>query len=209
MDRDPIVFVVDDDQAARESVVALVESKGLRVQGFASAEEFLDQYDPSEVGCLVVDVRMNGMTGLQLIEQLATQGSKLPVVVITGYGDIPMAVRAMQMGAVTFLQKPCQVDELWEGIRKALEQEYVRQVGSSQRSEVQARSANLSSEELAVFHKILEGLPNKRIATDLDIGLRTVEMRRANIMRKMQADSLPQLVRMAIVGGFLKPELPT
>jgi FixJ family two-component response regulator len=194
--------VVDDDDAARESVVALVGLNGQPAQGFASAEAFLAAYDPARKGCLVVDVRMQGMTGLQLIEQLAARGSHLPVVVITGYADVPMAVRAMQMGAVTFLEKPCHEQELWE----AIEQAHQQQQGRSQQAEVTARIASLSDEETAVFRMLLEGKVNKRIAVELDLGLRTIELRRANVMKKMQATSLPDLVRMAILGGFLKPE---
>lgn len=202
MDGDATVFVVDDDDAARESVVALVGLKGQPAQGFASAEGFLSAFDPAKKGCLVVDVRMQGMTGLQLIEQLAARGSQLPVVVITGYADVPMAVRAMQMGAVTFLEKPCHEQALWDAIEQAQQQ----QQGRTQQAEVTARIASLSDEETAVFRMLLEGKVNKRIAVELDLGLRTIELRRANVMKKMQATSLPDLVRLAILGGFLKPE---
>jgi FixJ family two-component response regulator len=209
MDGDSTVFVVDDDEAARESVIALVGLKGLRAEGFASAEEFLSHYDPSLKGCLVVDVRLSGTSGLDLIESLSARRSTLPVVVITGYADVPMAVRAMQMGAVTFLEKPCQVQELWQGIREALEIENQQQAQRSQRAEVEARLASLTAEEVVVLSRLLQGEGNKLIAAGLDIGLRTVELRRSNVMKKMQAHSLPDLVRMAIVGGFLKAELPT
>lgn len=206
-DGDATIFVVDDDQAARESVVALVGLKGLQAKGFASAEAFLSTFDPAAKGCLVVDVRMQGMTGLQLIEQLAQRNSKLPVVVITGYADVPMAVRAMQIGAVTFLEKPCHEQELWTAIQQALEIEERRQVERSQRAEVAARIASLTDEEAAVFRMLLAGKVNKRIAVELDLGLRTIELRRSTVMKKMQASSLPELVRLAILGGFLKAEL--
>ena len=207
MDEDSTIFVVDDDDAARESVVALVGSKGLRAKGFASAEAFLSAFDPAEKGCLVVDVRMQGMTGLQLIERLAARHSELPVVVITGYADVPMAVRAMQMGAVTFLEKPCHEQELWTAIERVLETEQRRQVERSEQAEVAARIASLSDGEVAVFRMLLAGKVNKRMAIELDLGLRTVEARRSSVMRKMQASSLPDLVRMAILCGFLKAEL--
>jgi FixJ family two-component response regulator len=206
MDGDATVFVVDDDEAARESVIALVSLKGLQAKGFASAEAFLNAFEPDRKGCLVADVRMQGMTGLQLIEQLAGRQSKLPVVVITGYADVPMAVRAMQMGAVTFLEKPCQEQELWQAIQQALQIEQRRQGERSHQSDVAARIASLSDEEAAVFRMLLDGKVNKRIAVELDLGLRTIEARRANVMKKMQATSLPDLVRMAILGGFLKAE---
>jgi FixJ family two-component response regulator len=208
MDGDATVFVVDDDEAARESVVALVGQKGLRATGFSSAEAFLSAFDPAATGCLVVDVRMHGMTGLQLIERLAERHSALPVVVITGYGDVPMAVRAMQMGAVTFLEKPCHDQELWGAIEEALEKEQQHQEERTRQAEIAARIASLTDEEATIFRMLLAGKVNKRIAIELDLGLRTVELRRSTIMRKMQAASLPDLVRMAILRGFLKPESP-
>jgi FixJ family two-component response regulator len=206
MDANATVFVVDDDAAARESVAALVSLKGLAAKGFASAEEFLRQYDDAQRGCLVVDVRMAGMSGLQLLQHLQSRGSVLPSVVITGYADVPMAVKAMQAGAMTFLEKPCQEQELWQAIQQALDREQAQQALRKQKSEIEARMATLTEDEVAVLRKLLEGLPNKRIAVDLDIGLRTVELRRSNIMKKMQAASLPELVRMAILVDFLKAD---
>ncbi|ADB15754.1 two component transcriptional regulator, LuxR family [Pirellula staleyi DSM 6068] len=201
------VYVVDDDRAARESVIAMVGLKGLPAQGFGSAEEFLAFYDASRTGCLVVDVRMQGMSGLQLQQELKSRGCTLPVIVITGYADVPMAVRAMQNGAVTFLEKPCQEHELWRGIERALNQEQAQQTLRRQRAEIETRMNTLTSDEVVVMRKLLEGLPNKRIAADLDIGLRTVELRRSNIMRKMEADSLSELVQMAILINFLTPSI--
>jgi two-component system, LuxR family, response regulator FixJ len=208
MEKDPTVFVVDDDDGARESVVALVTLKGLKARGFTSAEEFLAHYDPSLKGCVVADVRLLGMSGLELLEQLNARDSSLPVIVITGYADVPMAVRAMQQGAVTFLEKPCQEQELWRAIQEALAREKTEQAHRKVRTEVEARLATLTDDELEVFRRLLAGHANKRIASDLDIGLRTVELRRSNIMKKMQATSLPDLVRMAILIEFLKPEGP-
>ena len=206
MDPNATVFVVDDDAAARESVLALVSLKGVRAQGFASAEEFLAQFSPHMTGCLVVDIRMTGMSGLQLLQQLNGRKSTLPAIVITGYADVPMAVKAMQAGAMTFLEKPCQDQELWQAIQQALDKEKAQQALRRQKGEVEARLATLTEDEVAVLRKLLEGLPNKRIAVDLDIGLRTVELRRSNIMKKMQAGSLPELVRMSILIGFLPAE---
>ena len=206
MDPNATVFVVDDDAAARESVLALVSLKGVRAQGFASAEEFLAQFNPQMTGCLVVDVRMTGMSGLQLLQQLHNRQSTLPAIVITGYADVPMAVKAMQTGATTFLEKPCQDQELWQAIQQGLDKEKSLQSLRRQKGEIEARLATLTEDEVAVLRKLLEGLPNKRIAVDLDIGLRTVELRRSNIMKKMSAASLPELVRMAILIGFLPAE---
>jgi FixJ family two-component response regulator len=208
MDANPTVYVVDDDAAARESVMALVSVKGVAAKGFASAEEFLHEFDPSMTGCLVVDVRMSGMSGLQLLQQLQARQSTLPAIVITGYADVPMAVKAMQAGAMTFLEKPCQEQELWQAIQQALDKDQSLQALRRQTGEIQTRLGTLTEDEVAVLRKLLEGLPNKRIAVDLDIGLRTVELRRANIMKKMGAASLPELVRMAILIGFLKAESP-
>jgi two-component system, LuxR family, response regulator FixJ len=205
---DSTVFVVDDDEGARESVVALVGLKGLRAEAFSSAEDFLAQYDPGRKGCIVIDVRMAGMSGLDLLQKLRARQSSLPVIVITGFADVPMAVRAMQEGAVTFLEKPCQEQELWQAIQQALEIERTQHAERKQRTETEARLKMLTEDELEVFRRLLAGHANKRIASDLDIGLRTVELRRSNIMKKMQATSLPDLVRMAILIGFLKPDGP-
>ena len=206
MDNDSTVFVVDDDPGARESVVALVGLKGLKAEGYASAEDFLANYDPSRTGCIVVDVKMSGMSGLELLRKLNERKSHLPVVVITGYADVPMAVKAMQEGAFTFLEKPCQEQELWNAIQQALEIERAQQSQRRERAETEARLSTLTVDELEVFRRLLAGHPNKRIAADLDIGLRTVELRRSNIMKKMRATSLPDLVRMAILIDFFKPE---
>jgi len=209
MNNDCTVFVVDDDAAARESVVALVGLKGLQARGFSSAEDFLAQYDPTQTGCVVADVRMAGISGLELLQRLKSHGGSLPVVLITGYADVPMAVRAMQEGAVTFLEKPCGEQELWQAITQALEIEHTHHIQRIQRAETEARLATLTEDEREVFRRLLAGHANKRIASDLDIGLRTVELRRSNIMRKMEATSLPDLVRMAILIGMLRPEIPT
>ena len=206
MDAESTVMVIDDDAAARESVVALASFKGLRARGFASAEEFLAEYDPKQKGVLVVDFRMPGMTGLELLHQLNARNSSLPVVMITGYGDVPMAVKAMQAGAASFLEKPCKEQELWREVIQALEREDTQHALRKRKSEVEARLASLSEGELIVFRRMLDGQGNKRMALDLDLGLRTIESRRARIMRKMQAESLPDLVRLAILGGFLKAE---
>lgn len=196
------VFIVDDDPAARDSVRALVESKGLRAKTFFSAEDFLNSYDPAERGCAVVDVRMLGMSGVDLQQRLKERNASLPVILITGFGDVPTAVRAMQAGAVTFLEKPCQDQELWHYIEQALDQESVNRESAERLAECQALMAKLSADEMEVLRKVVEGLPNKRIASTLDIGLRTVELRRANIMKKFNANSLAEMVRVAITAGL-------
>lgn len=207
MDNSNIVFVVDDDAAARESVLALARSKGLQARSFASTEEFLAEYSPAMKGCVVVDVRMAGMAGLELLEKLKSPQGSLPVIATTQDG-VCSAVKAMQAGALTFLEKPWNDEQLWGAIQQALAVEQTQHAHRRQRLEIHERLASLSEDELEVFRRLLAGHANKRIAADLDIGLRTVELRRANIMRKMQATSLPDLVRLAILGGFLKADVP-
>jgi two-component system response regulator FixJ len=197
------VYVVDDDPAARESVLALVKTKGVPAVGYSSAEEFLAAYAPDMTGALVLDVRMPGISGLELQQQLRSAGSPLCVMIITGYGDVRTAVRAMQSGAYTFLEKPCQDQELWATIQEALERGQKQSEQKVEQEELARRAATLTTSEREVLLRVLEGMPNKQIAQELDIGLRTVELRRSEIMSKFQANSLPELVRMAIRAGIL------
>jgi two-component system, LuxR family, response regulator FixJ len=205
---DAVVYVIDEDSASRELVIGLVQSKGLTALAFTSALDFLKQYDPTQKGCVVVDVQMAEMTGLELLEELKARKSSLAAVIITDKADVPMAVRAMQAGAVTFLEKPCPEEALWKGIEQALEVAEAQYAVRKHREDAEARLATLSEEELAVLRRLIEGQSNKTIAAELDIGLRTVELRRSNVMRKMQAHSLPDLVRLAIMAGLLKAEGP-
>ena len=199
MENEPTVFVVDDDPAARGSVAALVASHGLKVESFASAEEFLAARDPARRGCLIADVRMAGMSGLELQERLVARRDPLPVIIITGFADIPMAVRAMQAGAVTFLEKPCADQELWQSIQAALDSEEQAELSRQQRADVIARRESLTPAEVDVLERILAGKPNKQMAAELGVGLRTVELRRATLMKKMRAESLPELVRLVLI----------
>ena len=201
------VHIVDDDPGARESVAALVQSRGMPSKEYSSAEQFLSVASEDLCGCLVLDVRMAGMGGLDLQEELRHRNIPLPVIVITGYGDVSAAVRAMQAGAVSFLTKPCQPDELWKAIVEALERcRALRDVRNRHRT-IEQRMSTLTREERAVLGKVLEGTPNKLIARDLDMGLRTVELRRSNLMKKMGAESLAELIQMALAVGFAK-DLP-
>jgi two-component system, LuxR family, response regulator FixJ len=195
---DVCVFIVDDDPAARESVAALVGSHGLPTQTFASAAEFLADFRPSQRGCLVVDVRMTGMTGLELQQELTARGFQIPVILITGFADVPTAVRAMRAGAVTFLEKPCSDKELWSSIETALQWETRSLQQRTHRGEIAARRATLTPAEIQVLERLLAGKANKTIAAELDLGLRTVELRRATIMKKMEANSLAELVRLIL-----------
>lgn len=206
MDQESIVYVVDDDAAARQAVVELVRSNGVPAKEFASADEFLASYSPIMQGCIVMDVRMAEMAGLGMLQQLQSPKGMLPVVVVTTNGDVPLAVSAMREGAVAFLEKSGRHDELWSAIQQALEMEQAQYSHRRQLVEAHERLALLNEDELEVFRRLLAGHANKRIAADLDIGLRTVELRRANIMKKMQATSLPDLVRLAILAGFFTAE---
>jgi FixJ family two-component response regulator len=198
MASDPVIFVVDDDPAARNSLAALVTSRGLAVETYGSAEEFLQNYDATKRGCLIADVRMTGMSGLELQEQMAAQQVNLPVIVITGFADVPMAVRAMRAGAVTFLEKPCTEQELSEAIAMALDAEARSNELREKHSEIEERYATITPAEHQVLAKLMAGLTNKTIAYELELGMRTVEMRRAKIMEKMHAESLPELVRLVL-----------
>ncbi len=197
------VFVVDDDPAARDSVTALLRSKGLSVESYSSAEQFLAEFDRSKPGCLIVDVRMSGMTGLELQQNLIDEGVPLAVIVITGYADIRMAVAAMQAGAVNFLEKPCQDKELWDCVQRALAKEDQLWESHQRRKEIAERMDSLTESEIDVLGRIVDGKLNKQIASELDIGLRTAELRRAKVMDKMKAKSPAELVRMALTVELL------
>lgn len=193
--KDPCVFLVDDDPAVRSSVTLLLTSMGHPVTAFESAQQFLDAYRDDQPGCLLVDVRMPGLSGLELQGRLQTEGISLPVIVITGYGDIPMAVRAMQAGAVTFLEKPFREQELWENVQRAIELDAERRRRAAVRAEWLRRLALLTTAERQVLDRVVAGHPNKQIASDLGVSQRTVEVRRANVMRKMQVGSVVELAR--------------
>jgi FixJ family two-component response regulator len=195
------VFIVDDDPAARDSMAALIQSHGLQTETYDSAEDFLTRFDRARSGCLVVDVRMSGMSGLELQEQLLEEGVDLPVVVITGYADIPAAVRAMRNGAAIFLEKACGQEKLWNSISQALQSGASNRGRRLQRIEIRRRLATLTPDERRVLDKLVDGRPNKTIARDLDLGLRTVELRRAMILQKMLASSLAELVRLVVQSG--------
>lgn len=190
------VFVVDDDEAVRDSLALLLRSVELAVATFNSANEFLDSYDPAAPGCLILDVRLPGMSGLELQQRLADDGADLPIVFITGHGDVPMAVRAMRRGAVDFLQKPFSDQELLDRVQQALAEQSQRRQQSESKAEIAQRIRSLTPREHEVMELIVEGLANKVIANRLGTSQRTVEVHRANVMRKMQADSLARLVHL-------------
>lgn len=194
---EPIVYVLDDDDAVRGSVERLLRSVGLEVRGFPTAADFL-HYDPSDrPSCLVVDVRMPGLSGLDLQEHLCTLGRATPMIFITGYGTVPLSVRAMRAGAVNFLQKPFEEQELLDSISQAIEREMQARQERLRRSEIERRFATLTPREREVFALVAAGLANKKIASQLGTTEKTVKVHRARVMQKMQAFSLAALVRMA------------
>lgn len=198
MSQEATVYVVDDDPAVRDSISALVNSVGLRVQTFPSAEAFLQDYKSDKPGCLVTDLRMLGMSGLDLLEKLQKSESPLPAILISAYADVPAAVRAMEAGAVTLLEKPCRNDQLVQAIHKALERDATQRKSLTSRQEIKRRLATLTPEEYEVMQRMVAGKLNKVIANELLISLRTVETRRHKVLEKMQADSLAELVRMVV-----------
>jgi len=192
-----VVFVIDDDPSMRAALEDLVSSVGLQVRLFASPQEFLQSNPSDTLGCLVLDVRLPGMSGLAFQNELARAGIALPVIFITGHGDIPMSVRAMKAGAVEFLTKPFHDQELLDAIHTAITRDKERRRGALIAVELQARYAALTERERQIMALVVTGRANKQIAAELDLSEMTVKVHRGQVMRKMKAGSLPELVRMA------------
>ncbi len=203
MDNNQTVYIVDDDEGVREGLSLLLSTVGQPCELFESAFDFLDAYDGSSGGCLVLDIRMPRMTGLDLQKRLVESGSKLPVIFITGHGDIPMAVEAMRLGAVDFIRKPFREQDLLDRINEALAVDDDIRRQESSRQALLEKLGSLSEREREVFELVAEGRMNKVIAADLGISERTVEVHRGNVMRKLEAATLAQLVRIK-----LESELP-
>jgi len=201
MSREETVFVVDDDQAMRSSLQWLIESMGMRVETYDSAQAFLDAYYPGRAGCLLLDVRMPGMSGLELQAYLAKREHRIPVIIITGHGDVSMAVKAMKNGAVDFIEKPFDDEALIVSIRNALQHDEKQRALRAQRADIAARMAELTPREHEVMTMVTDGRSNKEIATALGVSAKTVEVHRARVMDKMRADSLAELVRMVMIAG--------
>ncbi len=195
---DPIIFVVDDDEAVRLSTEMLIKSMGLRVESFHSAAEFLEDFDPQQPGCVILDIRMPGMSGLELQQHLNEMKASIPIVFVTGHGDVPMAVKAMKAGAVDFIQKPFRDQELIDRVHAALDEDHEKREESAVVGEINTRIKALTSREFEVMGLVVEGKPNKEVAFDLGLSPRTVEIHRARVMHKMRAGSLADLVRMAL-----------
>ena len=201
----PIVHVIDDDEAVREVLSFQLGSAGIDVRTYDSAVGFLKAALPVETGCIITDVRMPDLSGIDLLRRLRELKVTAPVIVITAHGDIPLAVEAMRMGAVDFLEKPFEDEVLLASVRSALDREDRDRKRQAERSEIQRRLAVLSKRERDVLEGLVAGRANKQIAYDLGISARTIENYRANLMIKMQAASLSDLVRMALIAGMLDP----
>ncbi|MDZ7643115.1 MAG: response regulator [Woeseiaceae bacterium] len=196
----PTVFVVDDDQSIRHAMELLMRSVNQRHRVFETATEFLEFYTPECVGCLVLDIRMPGLGGLELQDRLAAMGSTMPIIFVTGYADVPMAVEAMQKGAFDFIEKPFRDQELLERISAALESDGRQRAEQRASQAIGERLGRLTNREREVLELVVTGKPNKIIAHELGVSQRTVEIHRARVMEKMEARSLAELVRMYMEG---------
>ena len=199
------VYVVDDDEAVRDSLQWLLEGKDYRVRCFESAEAFLARYDPRDVACLIVDIRMGGMTGQELQEKLIERKSPLPIVFITGHGDVPMAVDTMKKGALDFIQKPFDEEALLGLVERMLERARESFADYQQAASREALLSKLTTREAQVLERIVAGRLNKQIADDLGISIKTVEAHRANIMEKLGANTVADLLKIALGQAAPRP----
>jgi FixJ family two-component response regulator len=190
----PLIYLVDDDEAVRDSLSMLFESIGLAHEAYASALDFLQHYDRERLACLVADIRMPGLSGLELQQRLNEQHAEIPIIFITGHGDVPMAVTAMKSGATDFIQKPFRDQDLIDRINKALERDCERRKSRAEQNEIRSRIALLTPRETEVMQRVVRGQANKVIAMDLGVSQRTVELHRARVMRKLKMRSLAELV---------------
>lgn len=198
---EPTVFIVDDDQAVARSLRWLIESIQLKVETFASAQAFLDGYVAAKPACLVLDVRMPGMSGIELQERLTMQRIRVPIIFITGHGDVQMAVRAVQAGAFDFIEKPFNDQDLLDRIQRAISFDSEQRARDSQRARLSALFAGLTTREREVMDLVVEGMSNKAVANALGLSAKTVEVHRAKVMEKMNARSVSDLVKMSMLNN--------
>jgi FixJ family two-component response regulator len=201
-----MICVVDDDAAARSSLRLLLKSLGLAATAYDSAASFLAGYDPEQPGCLLLDIRMPGMSGLELQQELNHRGAISPIIFITGHGDVAMAVEAMQHGAFDFLQKPFRDQELLDRVQRAVAKDRETRAALRGHESIRQRLESLTAREHEVLHLVTAGAPNKVIAHQLGISQRTVEIHRSRVMEKMSADSLAQLVHLTLIAGGSQPQ---
>lgn len=199
-----MVFVVDDEQVVRDSLRWLLESVGLPVRAYPTAADFLRDYDTTQPGCLVLDVRMPGMSGLDLQEELARRGAELPTIVITAHAEVPMAVRAVKAGALDFIQKPFSDQLLLDRVRQALEIDRQDREARQRREDARRRLATLTTRERDVLERIVAGRSNKEAAAALGLSIKTIEVHRAHVMQKMEVDSVAELVLACILAGAIR-----
>lgn len=192
---EPLIYIVDDDAAVCDSLTLLLKSVKLKAQAYRSAAEFLEHYDPEQHACLVADIRMPGMSGLELQAVLKRLGALIPLIFITAYGDVPMAVEAMKSGALDFIEKPFRDQDLLDRVNEALARDRQRRADEEKVDSVRKRLATLTPRETEVMQRVAEGQSNKVIAMDLAVSQRTVEIHRANVMQKMSTRSVAMLVR--------------
>jgi two-component system, LuxR family, response regulator FixJ len=211
VETEPVVFIIDDDPAVRQALAVLVRSMHLRAEVYESAKQFLDAFDAARPGCLLLDVRMPGISGLELLEQLDRNEVRLPSIVMSAYGDVPMVVRAMKAGALNFLEKPCRDQQLWEAIQEGLRWDAAQRQEVVLRSKVLHRLQRLTPGEHKVLQRLIDGKPNRTIAAELELSVRTIEVRRAKLMKKMKAGSLAELIRLTLSADphYGKSHVPT
>jgi FixJ family two-component response regulator len=199
VETEPTVFIIDDDPAVRQALLTLVRAMRLQAEAYESAQRFLDAVDSSRPGCVLLDVRVPGISGLGLLEQFSREEAPLPAIVMSPYSDVPTVVRAMRAGALNFLEKPCREQQLWEAIQEALRWDSRHRQKLALRAKVRHRLQRLTSGEQDVLRLLIDGWANKAMAADLKVSVRTIEVRRSKLMKKMKARSLAELIRLTIL----------